>query len=208
MGGTGLEPCSWFTRAPAAARSTRHEWTRYGRHVPVRQSVDAVPELPPLPSPPPASSLGVRAAMQGNKRKNTRPERALRSALHRRGARFRVDTAPESEIHCRPDVVFHRARLVVFVDGCFWHGCPEHGTQPATNSAYWSAKISRNTARDRMNDSALETRGWTVMRVWEHEPPDEAATRILSVLSRATENARDRPSTAAPPRSRRAPASA
>jgi DNA mismatch endonuclease (patch repair protein) len=129
--------------------------------------------------------------MQGNVRRDTRPERALRSALHRLGLRYRVDlklgagrSAP------RPDVAFMRARVAVFVDGCFWHGCPEHGTSPRTNSGYWSAKVARNRARDSANDAALAEAGWAVVRVWEHESPATAADAIAALVeSRVRANA-------------------
>jgi DNA mismatch endonuclease (patch repair protein) len=139
-----------------------------------------------IPTPPPPSSESARAVMIGNRKRDTRPERALRSALHARGLRYRIDykigkgrTAP------RPDVCFTRARVAVFVDGCFWHGCPRHGIQPKTNSHYWRAKLGRNRVRDAANNAALETEGWRVIRVWEHEDPHEAAAMIeLAVLTR------------------------
>jgi DNA mismatch endonuclease (patch repair protein) len=132
--------------------------------------------------------------MQGNRRVDTKPERALRSALHHRGLRFRVDTAPEPGLRCRADVVLRRARVAVFVDGCFWHSCPEHGTQPETNAGYWTAKIARNVARDRRNDADLRERGWTVIRVWEHEDPEVGADRVSAAVRQHRRT--DRPNTA------------
>jgi DNA mismatch endonuclease (patch repair protein) len=82
----------------------------------------------------------------------------------------------------RPDVAFPRQRVAVFVDGCFWHGCPEHGVRPRTNPSYWEPKIARNRARDARNDEELEAAGWIVVRVWEHEDADDAATRIVKVV--------------------------
>jgi DNA mismatch endonuclease (patch repair protein) len=135
-----------------------------------------------LPSPPAPSTPAVRAAMRGNQRRDTRPELALRSALHARGIRFRVDfpIRPADGVRpIRPDIVFSRAKLAVFVDGCFWHGCPEHGTQPSRNSAYWTAKLERNVERDHRHDALLDEAGWTVVRVWEHEAwHDIAVERI------------------------------
>jgi len=119
--------------------------------------------------------------MQGNRSTDTRPELRLRSALHRRGLRFRKDLSVEG-LRCRVDVVFTRSRLAVFVDGCFWHGCPDHGNTPTTNNGYWSEKLARNRARDARNDAALRAAGWDVIRVWEHEVPDEAADRIARRL--------------------------
>jgi DNA mismatch endonuclease, patch repair protein len=80
-------------------------------------------------------------------------------------------------------VVFTRAKLAVFVDGCWWHGCPAHGQLPTANRDWWAAKIARNAARDRRNDSALREAGWRVMRVWEHEDPSKAADRIARELA-------------------------
>jgi DNA mismatch endonuclease (patch repair protein) len=138
--------------------------------------------LPSLPDAPRASSLAVRAVMRANRKRDTRPEIALRSVLHKRGARYKVDTKPDPNLRCRADVVFSRARVAVFIDGCFWHDCPTHGTHPTTNAKYWHAKIERNVARDRRNDVDLLALGWSVVRVWEHESPCEAADRVLRVV--------------------------
>jgi DNA mismatch endonuclease (patch repair protein) len=135
-----------------------------------------------VPKPPPASSRAVRAAMQGNRKRDTRPELALRSELHRRGLRYRVDIRPIEHLRCRADIVFRPQKVAIFVDGCFWHGCPEHGSSPKTNSAYWSAKLTRNVERDHRNDAALSAAGWVVVRVWEHELSADAADRIALVL--------------------------
>ncbi|MGE5335849.1 MAG: very short patch repair endonuclease [Nitrososphaerota archaeon] len=137
-----------------------------------------------VPKAPSASSPAVRAAMRGNRKRDTRPELALRSELHRRGLRYRIDTRPLQALRCRADIVFRRQNVAVFVDGCFWHGCPEHGTSPKTNPSYWSAKITRNVERDRINDAELGDAGWVVIRVWEHELPAEAASRIAQALAR------------------------
>ena len=136
--------------------------------------------------------------MQGNRRSDTRPELALRAALRRRGLRYRLHVAPESDLKCRADLLFRRARVAVFVDGCFWHGCPEHGTQPTTNARYWGPKIERNMKRDRFNTHALEARGWAVVRVWEHDDPEAAAARVIEVLRAHEVGASGRPNTAGP----------
>lgn len=121
--------------------------------------------------------------MRGNRGSDTRPEVALRSELHRRGLRFRKGVVPPgSGARCRADVVFISARVAVFVDGCFWHRCPDHGTRPRTNVGYWRAKLDRNVERDRANDAALAAARWRVVRVWEHEDPAEAAARIAALL--------------------------
>ncbi|HEU4463183.1 MAG TPA: very short patch repair endonuclease [Solirubrobacterales bacterium] len=132
-----------------------------------------------------ASNEGVRRSMVSNKRVDTGPEKALRSALFRAGVRFRKDYPIDcTGLRVRADVAIVGHRVAVFVDGCFWHRCPEHGTDPKTNAAFWAEKLDRNVARDRRVDAALTESGWTVIRSWEHEAPDEAATRVLSALGR------------------------
>jgi DNA mismatch endonuclease (patch repair protein) len=128
---------------------------------------------------PPASSPAVSAVMRGNRGRDTKPETALRSELHRRGLRFRKHVRLAGAV---PDVAFPRCRVAVFVDGCFWHGCPEHFRPAIRNTEYWSTKISRNRARDERVNRALEEAGWTVIRVWEHEDVSEAAQLIDAVV--------------------------
>ncbi len=120
--------------------------------------------------------------MRGNRKFDTRPETAVRSALHREGLRFRKHARPLPSFNCVADIIFRRQRLAVFIDGCYWHGCPEHGTQPRTNAEYWSAKIARNVERDRRNDATLLDAGWLVVRVWEHENPEKAAGQVLDLI--------------------------
>jgi DNA mismatch endonuclease (patch repair protein) len=131
-----------------------------------------------LPYPHP-TSIAVTAAMKGNRRVNTRPEVALRSELHRRGLRFRkeVGLRPAGRLR-RVDIVFPRVKLAVFLDGCFWHGCPQHGNNPKANTDYWRPKLARNVARDRVVTRELVAAGWSVIRVWEHEDVSEAAAWI------------------------------
>jgi DNA mismatch endonuclease, patch repair protein len=118
-------------------------------------------------------------------RRDTKPEIALRMELHRRGHRFRVDRAVLTDRRRRVDIVFGPSKVAVFVDGCFWHGCPEHATWPRSNAAYWREKIETNRLRDRDTDRLLAEAGWLVIRVWEHEDIPAAADRIeQSVLSR------------------------
>lgn len=122
--------------------------------------------------------------MRGNLKAGTKPERRLRSYLHRRGLRFRVNfQIAAMGLQVRPDVVFPRARLAVMIDGCFWHACPIHGTEPVSNAGYWSAKLARNVERDRTVDDALTEAGWTVIRVWEHVTVEEAAAHIDAMLA-------------------------
>jgi DNA mismatch endonuclease (patch repair protein) len=121
--------------------------------------------------------------MQRAPRRETAPELRLRRELHRRGLRYRVNMRIVPDAGRRTvDIVFSRARVAVFVDGCFWHGCREHGRRPQTNEWYWSPKIERNMTRDRDTTARLEDAGWTVVRVWEHEDPNEAAERVSAIV--------------------------
>lgn len=122
--------------------------------------------------------------MQGNRRRDTRPELELRSQLHALGLRFRVDFPPLAGVRNRADIVFTRAKLVVFVDGCFWHGCPTHFVIPKTNRDYWIAKIRRNQERDRSTDEVLRAAGWMVIRIWEHESLNDSVERIVETWRR------------------------
>jgi DNA mismatch endonuclease (patch repair protein) len=115
-------------------------------------------------------------------RRDTLPELAIRSELHRRGLRFRVDRAPLAGLRSRADIVFGPARVAVYVDGCFWHSCPEHGTMPKANAEWWERKLKRNQERDAETDRRLREEGWEVVRIWEHEDPVEATDRIIRVL--------------------------
>jgi len=131
---------------------------------------------------PAASSDAVRRRMQSTPRRDTRPEIALRSQLHKLGFRYRVDIAPCPGIRSRADLVFKGPRLVVFVDGCFWHSCPIHGSVPRTNEAWWSEKLDRNKLRDANTNRELRQLGWKVIRVWEHEDSMVAANRIAKYI--------------------------
>jgi DNA mismatch endonuclease (patch repair protein) len=134
-----------------------------------------------------AASALRRRIMQANRRRDTRPEMALRSALHRAGLRYRCDfriDMPAGRV--RPDIVFTRKRVAVFVDGCYWHRCPEHGSQPKTNPAYWSQKFERNVARDARNTAWLTDAGWIVVRVWEHEGIAAAVAKVREALDIAS----------------------
>lgn len=124
--------------------------------------------------------------MQGNRKRDTRPEVALRSFLHRLGFRYRVAVRPLALNKHRcgtADLVFPSAKVAVYVDGCFWHGCPEHFNLPRTNRAYWLPKIERNIARDSMVNTALSSAGWSFVRIWEHEPVEVAARRVIFALT-------------------------
>ncbi len=125
--------------------------------------------------------------MVGCRSRDTAPELALRSAVHRLGLRYRVAARPVASVRRTADLVFSRARVAVFLDGCYWHRCPDHYVPPSTNPGYWHTKIDGNAARDRDTDARLAGAGWAVVRVWEHEDSDEAAARVRSaVLARLT----------------------
>lgn len=114
--------------------------------------------------------------------RDTAPELALRSELHRRGFRFRVDRAPVPEVRSRADLVLGPAKVAIYVDGCFWHRCPEHGTTPKANADFWDHKLKRNQERDAEVDRLLGEQGWEVVRVWEHESAAAAADRVEDVV--------------------------
>lgn len=128
------------------------------------------------------SSAAVSAQMSRLGQRDTGPEMALRSELHSRGLRFRVDRAPVQGVRSRADVVFGPEKVAVYVDGCFWHCCPLHGTMPKANAEFWERKLKRNRQRDAETGQALHERGWEVVRVWEHEKALEAADRVEDVL--------------------------
>ena len=160
----------------------------HGRSVPGRRQNEITLSLGgstrvPYPEP---SSTAVTAVMKGNRSKDTGPELRLRSALHRRGLRFRKNLqVGVGTRRPRADIVFTRQRVAVFVDGCFWHGCPQHGRKPSSNSGYWDAKLTRNAERDRETDALLSAAGWRVIRVWEHETTDDAVAKVEAVLRSA-----------------------
>lgn len=120
--------------------------------------------------------------MQQVARRDTPGELALRRELHERGLRYRVDHQPLPGLRRRADIVFTRQRVAVFCDGCYWHGCPDHGSWPKANAAWWRTKIEATRERDRDTDAQLVASGWYVVRVWEHEPPEAAADRIEALV--------------------------
>lgn len=122
------------------------------------------------------------ARMSRQARRDTEPEMLLRQELHRLGLRYRVDHALPGMPRRRADILFTRAKVAVFVDGCFWHACPDHKTSPVNNAAWWAAKLERNVERDRETDAHLHSLGWTVLRVWEHENMLQAATDIFGIV--------------------------
>lgn len=134
---------------------------------------------------PAASSPDALTRMTRQRRRDTKPEMAIRRLLFARGLRYRIDAALPG-MRRRADLLFRSAKVAVFVDGCFWHGCPEHGTQPKNNAAWWAEKIAGNVQRDRDTDRRLAEAGWHVVRVWEHEPPAQAAQRIADLVANKT----------------------
>jgi DNA mismatch endonuclease (patch repair protein) len=120
--------------------------------------------------------------MQSNKGRDTKPEVALRSAVHAVGLRYRVSTRPLNNLRRTADLVFPKAKVAVFLDGCFWHGCPEHHTVAATNAKFWADKVEGNRTRDLDTDRRLAEAGWMSVRVWEHEDPADAAQRIRAIV--------------------------
>lgn len=121
--------------------------------------------------------------MSRQKSRDTGVEVALRKALHAKGARYRIHRKPVKGVRREADIVFGPARVAVFVDGCFWHGCPVHATWPKNNAEFWRAKIEGNRRRDLDTDARLAEAGWLAVRVWEHERADEAAARVLAVVA-------------------------
>lgn len=124
----------------------------------------------------------VRHRFRRQLTRDTAPEVALRRELHRRGLRYRLNLAPVPGLRRRADVVFPRRRLAVFVDGCFWHLCPQHGSAPRNNADWWRVKLAQTVQRDRDTDARLAEAGWTVLRFWEHEDPLQAADRVALAL--------------------------
>jgi DNA mismatch endonuclease (patch repair protein) len=125
--------------------------------------------------------------MRLQRTRDTKPEMALRRALHHRGWRYRVNTRPLRDLNRRADLVFTRRKVAVFVDGCFWHGCPEHGRRNhKINAWYWPDKIQGNVDRDADTGRRLQAAGWQVVRIWEHESL-EGAVETVEVALRSAE---------------------
>lgn len=133
---------------------------------------------------PPASSTQALQRMRRQARSNTRPELALRRLVHRAGLRYLVDAPlPLQGVRRRADLLFRGAKVAVFVDGCFWHACPVHAAKPKSNAIWWFDKLAANVARDRDTDRRLTEAGWAVVRVWEHQPPEQAAAEVQRVVA-------------------------
>ena len=124
----------------------------------------------------------MRNVMRSNASRDTAPEWSLRRILHAEGYRYRTHVRPEPELNQRADLVFRKAKVAVFVDGWYWHGCPRHFVPPRTNADYWHAKISRNRIRDQETNRILRRSGWRVLRIWEHDDPTKSAARVRKAL--------------------------
>ncbi|MDT0347647.1 very short patch repair endonuclease [Streptomyces litchfieldiae] len=131
-----------------------------------------------------ASSAARRRNMQAIRSRDTKPEWLIRRLVHAQGLRYRVAARPLPGLRRTADMVFRPTKLAVFIDGCYWHGCPQHYVPPKTNPGYWSDKVARNVARDRDTDRQLEEAGWTVLRFWEHESSNACALKIAATVSR------------------------
>jgi DNA mismatch endonuclease (patch repair protein) len=127
----------------------------------------------------------VTARMSNHPRRDTAPEMRLRRELHRRGLRYRVDVPLPAIPRRKADLLFKRSKVAVFVDGCFWHGCPSHGRRPSNNSDWWEKKLSGNVRRDEDTNQRLRDQGWTVLRFWEHEDMTTAADVVEGFVKAA-----------------------
>lgn len=132
-----------------------------------------------------ASSPAVRKVMQGNRSRDTRPELAVRRIIHAQGLRYFVNRRPLPDLRRTADLVFPRLKIAVFIDGCFWHGCPVHHASPKVNAVYWSAKVEGNKRRDVDTTMRLVSHGWRVLRFWGHEDPQAVAKDIQQAVERA-----------------------
>lgn len=160
-----------------AAERRRRRAARQSPNLPSRQYRVLLKELVP-------TNQSVSKVMRGNKAGKTGPELRVRSLLHRAGLRFRVSLWLEVEgLRTRPDLTFPSQKLVVYIDGCFWHCCPQHGNAPRANQAYWAPKLEDNVQRDRRISAALRRSDWRVLRFWEHEDPEDIAVDILRQIS-------------------------
>ncbi|MFE5971821.1 very short patch repair endonuclease [Streptomyces sp. NPDC056460] len=130
-----------------------------------------------------ASSAARRRNMQAIRSRDTKPEQQVRRLLHAQGLRYRVAAKPLPGLRRTADIIFRPVKVAVFIDGCYWHGCPEHYVAPRTNPGYWSDKVARNMTRDSDTNQRLEEAGWTVLRFWEHESPEECAMRIAAEVA-------------------------
>jgi DNA mismatch endonuclease (patch repair protein) len=132
-----------------------------------------------------ATSSQARSVMQGNRSRDTQPELAVRQLLYRAGLRYRIDYRPIGNLRRKADIAFPTFRIAVFIDGCFWHGCPLHYVPSKSNTEYWLPKIDANRARDIETNRVLSDHDWTVFRFWAHEDPAVTANSIIGAVKAA-----------------------
>lgn len=132
---------------------------------------------------PCASSPLVRRIMRNVRRRDTEGEILLRKTLFRLGFRYRLNAPPVATIRCKADIVFRSARVCIFIDGCYWHGCPFHFRVPRTNATWWTEKIADNRQRDRRQSRLLRQHGWIVLRFWEHQVKGDREKCIALILA-------------------------
>ncbi|WP_086474772.1 very short patch repair endonuclease [Plantibacter elymi (nom. nud.)] len=129
-----------------------------------------------------ATTAGTRRSMRSNRGRDTKPEIAVRRLVHAQGLRYRVSARPEPDLRRTADLLFTRARVAVFIDGCYWHGCPVHYTAPVANGRFWAEKVARNRERDGETTAVLKSRDWTVLHFWEHESAHLVADEIVATV--------------------------
>lgn len=139
-----------------------------------------------------ASTAARRRNMQAIRSRDTKPEKAIRRLVHAKGLRYRIDARPLADLRRTADMIFRPVQVAVFIDGCYWHGCPEHYVSPKTNPGYWSGKVAGNVARDRDTNRRLEESGWLVLRFWEHEEPARCAEDIAAAVRERRSHPRTR----------------
>lgn len=135
-----------------------------------------------VPAPQPPTQEWVRNRMVAQRTRDTRPELLLRRALHAAGYRYRLNVKVQGAPRRTIDIAFPRQKVAVMVDGCFWHGCPEHSVPPKHNATWWAEKLASNRARDIETTGLLHDAGWTVVRIWEHESVAAAMDTLGTVL--------------------------
>ena len=137
---------------------------------------------------PPASTQRTRRSMVSNRSRDTGPELRVRRALHRAGFRYRIHYQAVAGLRCAVDIAFTKQKIAVFIDGCFWHSCPDHVSRAprigTSHADWWIAKLYRNVERDHRVDEALSQAGWTVVRFWEHEAPEYIVEQLQLLLGR------------------------
>jgi DNA mismatch endonuclease (patch repair protein) len=188
--GSGVDRCEWFVSRLMSSTS----WTDESEN-PTNNSHGDPPKRPQPSSPE------VQRRMQQQRRRDTRPEMALRRALHRRGLRYRIDRQVIPGLRRRHDIVFSGARTIVEVHGCYWHACSVHGTRPKANAQWWATKLAVNAERDRITKERLVEAGWELVVVWEHDDVENSAGRVERIVRRRMRGDRGQgasPSGAAP----------